>query len=72
MNYKITVLPGDGIGPDIVAEALKVLELIGEKFGHSFLFTEADLGGIAIDRHGEPLPQATVDKCKSSDAVLLE
>ncbi len=71
MNYKITVLPGDGIGPDIVAEALKVLELIGEKFGHSFLFTEADLGGIAIDRHGEPLPQATVDKCKSSDAVLL-
>lgn len=71
MNYKITVLPGDGIGPDIIAEALKVLELIGEKYGHSFLFTEADLGGIAIDRHGEPLPQDTVDKCKNSDAVLL-
>ena len=71
MNYKITVLPGDGIGPDIIAEALKVLELIGEKYGHSFLFTEADLGGIAIDRHGEPLPQATVDTCKGSDAVLL-
>ncbi|WP_054749556.1 3-isopropylmalate dehydrogenase [Ruminiclostridium josui] len=71
MNYKITVLPGDGIGPDIVAEALKVLELIGEKYGHSFLFTEADLGGIAIERHGEPLPQATIDTCKASDAVLL-
>ncbi|EPR14331.1 3-isopropylmalate dehydrogenase [Ruminiclostridium papyrosolvens] len=71
MNYKITVLPGDGIGPDIIAEALKVLELIGKKYGHSFLFTEADLGGIAIDRHGEPLPQATVDTCKGSDAVLL-
>ncbi len=71
MNYKITVLPGDGIGPDIITEALKVLELIGEKYGHSFSFTEADLGGIAIDRHGEPLPQATVDTCKSSDAVLL-
>ncbi len=71
MNYKITVLPGDGIGPDIITEALKVLELIGEKYGHSFSFTEADLGGIAIDRHGEPLPQATVDTCKNSDAVLL-
>ncbi len=71
MNYKITVLPGDGIGPDIIAEALKVLELIGEKYGHSFSFTEADLGGVAIDRHGEPLPQVTVDTCKASDAVLL-
>ncbi len=71
MNYKITVLPGDGIGPDIITEALKVLELIGEKYGHSFSFAEADLGGIAIDRHGEPLPQVTVDTCKSSDAVLL-
>ncbi|ACL74516.1 3-isopropylmalate dehydrogenase [Ruminiclostridium cellulolyticum] len=71
MNYKITVLPGDGIGPDIVAEALKVLELTGKKCGHTFLFTEADLGGIAIDRHGEPLPQSTVDICKGSDAVLL-
>ncbi len=71
MNYKITVLPGDGIGPDIIAEALKVLDLIGEKYGHSFLYTEADLGGIALDRHGEPLPQVTVDTCKGSDAVLL-
>jgi 3-isopropylmalate dehydrogenase len=71
MNYKITVLPGDGIGPDIVREALEVLKLIGEKFGHSFQLTEADMGGIAIDKHGVPLPQATIDACKSSDAVLL-
>lgn len=71
MNYKITVLPGDGIGPDIVTEALEVLKVIGQKYGHSFDLTEADLGGIAIDKHGEPLPQATIDACKSSDAVLL-
>lgn len=71
MNYKITVLPGDGIGPDIVGEALQVLKLIGEKHGHSFQLTEADMGGIAIDKHGVPLPQATIDACKNSDAVLL-
>lgn len=71
MNYKITVLPGDGIGPDIVSEALEVLKVIGEKYGHSFELTEADLGGIAIDKHGVPLPQSTIDACKSSDAVLL-
>ncbi len=71
MNYKITVLPGDGIGPDIIGEALQVLELIGEKYGHSFQLTEADMGGVAIDNHGIPLPQATIDTCKSGDAVLL-
>lgn len=71
MNYKITVLPGDGIGPDIVEEALQVLKLIGEKYGHSFQLTEADMGGVAIDKHGVPLPQVTIDACKSSDAVLL-
>jgi len=71
MNYKITVLRGDGIGPDIVSEALEVLKVIGQKYGHSFDLTEADLGGIAIDKHGIPLPQATIDACKSSDAVLL-
>jgi len=71
MNYKITVLPGDGIGPDIINEAVEVLKLIGTKYNHSFDLVEADLGGIAIDRHGVPLPQATIDACKSSDAVLL-
>jgi 3-isopropylmalate dehydrogenase len=71
MNYKITVLPGDGIGPDIVREAIEVLKTIGQKYGHSFNLLEADIGGIAIDKHGIPLPQATIDACKSSDAVLL-
>jgi len=71
MNYKITVLPGDGIGPDIVGEAVQVLKLIGEKYGHSFQITEADMGGVAIDKHGVPLPQSTIEACKSSDAVLL-
>lgn len=71
MNYKITVLPGDGIGPDIINEALDVLKVIERKFNHSFDLTEADLGGVAIDRHGVPLPQATIDACKNSDAVLL-
>ncbi|HEY5586463.1 MAG TPA: 3-isopropylmalate dehydrogenase [Ruminiclostridium sp.] len=71
MNYKIAVLPGDGIGPDIVKEALEVLKVIGQKYGHGFELTEADLGGIAIDNQGIPLPQSTIDACKSSDAVLL-
>ncbi|MDF2988933.1 MAG: 3-isopropylmalate dehydrogenase [Eubacterium sp.] len=71
MDYKITVLPGDGIGPDIIEETLQVLKLIGEKYGHNFQLTEADMGGVAIDRHGVPLPQATIDACKNSDAVLL-
>ena len=71
MNYKITVLPGDGIGPDIIGEALEVLKLIGGNFGHSFQLTEADMGGAAIDKHGVPLPQSTIDACKNSDAVLL-
>ncbi len=71
MDYKITVLPGDGIGPDIIEETLQVLKLIGEKYGHNFNLTEADMGGIAIDKHGVPLPQSTIDACKSSDAVLL-
>ncbi len=71
MNYKITVLPGDGIGPDIISEALDILKVIGQNYGHRFDITEADLGGIAIDKHGIPLPQATIDACKSSDAVLL-
>lgn len=71
MDYKITVLPGDGIGPDIVTEALEVLKVIEQKYGHKFELTEADLGGIAIDKHGVPLPQSTIDACKNSNAVLL-
>lgn len=71
MHKTICLLPGDGIGPEIVAEAVKVLEATGKKFGHSFSFTEALIGGIAIDTCGEPLPQATIDACKKADAVFL-
>lgn len=68
---KICVMPGDGIGPEIVAQGLKVLEKIGEKFGHEFEVEEALIGGIAIDEKGVPLPDETVKACKSADAVLL-
>lgn len=71
MDYTITVLPGDGIGPEVIAEALKVLHTIGEHFGHTFTTQEGLLGGIAIDTTGTALPDATVDMCRKSDAVLL-
>ncbi|MGN0008965.1 MAG: 3-isopropylmalate dehydrogenase [Desulfovibrionaceae bacterium] len=71
MQKTICLLPGDGIGPEIVAEAVKVLKATGDKFGHVFNFTEALIGGIAIDKCGEPLPQATIEQCKAADAVFL-
>ena len=71
MGYTICVMPGDGIGPEIVAEAVKVLETVGSKFGLDCSFTEALIGGAAIDATGGPLPEATVAACKASDAVLL-
>lgn len=71
MNYKIAVIPGDGIGPEIVGVSLKVLNKIAEKFDHQFNYTEVLAGGAAIDACGTPLPQETVDICKDSDAVLL-
>lgn len=70
-SYKITLLRGDGIGPEIVAEAIKVLDKAGERFGFAAEYTEALMGGCAIDATGVPLPQETVDRCLSSDAVLL-
>lgn len=69
--YKIAVLPGDGIGVEIVPEAIKALEAIAERFGHEFVFTEALVGGAAYDAVGHPLPDETLELCKSSDAVLL-
>lgn len=69
--YKIAVLPGDGIGTEIVPEAVKALETIGEKFGDRFEFTEGLIGGAAYDAVGSPLPQETVNLCQNSDAVLL-
>lgn len=68
---KICVLPGDGIGPEIVAQALAVLDKVGTRSGHSFEYEEALIGGAAIDAEGVPLPDETVAKCKKADAVLL-
>ena len=70
-NFNITVINGDGIGPEIVPQAVNVLGVIGEKFGHTFNFENVLMGGCAIDEFGEPLPQATIDACLSSDSVLL-
>ena len=71
MKYNIALLKGDGIGPEIVDSAVRVLEKVGEKFGHEFSFKAYDIGGIAIDRHGKPLPEDTVSGCLASDSVLL-
>ncbi|MDD2370376.1 MAG: 3-isopropylmalate dehydrogenase [Firmicutes bacterium] len=70
-EFKIAVLPGDGIGPEIVPEAIKVLNKVGQIYGFSFDYEEALVGGAAIDAVGEPLPKATLDLCKRSDAILL-
>ncbi len=71
MNYNIGLLKGDGIGPEIVDSAVRVLEKIGERFGHGFAFTPYLIGGAAIDATGAPLPKETVEGCLSSDSVLL-
>lgn len=71
MNYKIAVVPGDGIGPEVVEQALRVLDKIGEKYNHTFEYTKVLAGGAAIDATGKCLPQETIDICKASDAVLL-
>lgn len=71
MNAKIAVLAGDGVGREIVPEAVKILKAIGHKYHHSFEFTPADIGGHAIDKVGVPLPNDTLALAKQSDAVLL-
>lgn len=71
MNYKIAVVPGDGIGPEVVREAVKVLDAIAAKYGHTFQYTKVLAGGAAIDETGECLPAKTIEICKASDAVLL-
>ncbi|MEZ9079504.1 3-isopropylmalate dehydrogenase [Vibrio harveyi] len=70
-SYKIAVLPGDGIGPEVMAQAHKVLDAIEKKHGITFERDEHDVGGIAIDNHGCPLPESTVKACEESDAVLF-
>lgn len=70
-TYNITVLKGDGIGPEVVSEAMDVLECIGKKYGHTFQFNEKLAGGCAYDTYGVPLPDETLDACKNCDAILL-
>ena len=71
MTYRIALVPGDGIGPEIVAGAVQVLTAVGDKFGHTFQFETVLAGGCAIDAYGEPLPPATLQTCLQSDSVLL-
>ena len=71
MEKKIAVIRGDGIGPEIVGEAIAVLEKVAEKFGHAFTFVEAPMGGNAIDAFGVPLPKSSLETCLSADSVLL-
>ena len=71
MKKSIAVIRGDGIGPEIVNQALLVLNKIAAKFGHEFTYTDVDMGGCAIDKYGDPLPQHELDKCTASDSVLL-
>lgn len=71
MKYNIAVVKGDGVGPEIVSEAMLVLDKIGEKFGHEFCYQEVLAGGCSIDANGIPLTQETIDICKAADSVLL-
>ncbi len=71
MEKTIALIPGDGIGPDVVAEAVKVLDAVAKKFGHKWNYRDVVAGGAAIDKFGHPLPQDQLDICLSSDSVLL-
>jgi len=71
MSYKVAVIPGDGIGPEVIEESVKVLNKIGEKYNYNFEFEYASAGGCAIDECGIPLPEKTLEVCKGSQAVLL-
>ena len=71
MNFNITLLPGDGIGPEVVGEATRVLDVIASRFGHTFHFKERLMGGCSIDKYGSSLTDETLADCQSADAVLL-
>ena len=71
MKARIAVLPGDGIGPEIVPQAVQILEAVAAQYGHTFEFRAADVGGAAIDKTGRPLPEETLMLAKASDAILL-
>ncbi|PLL94942.1 3-isopropylmalate dehydrogenase, partial [Klebsiella pneumoniae] len=70
-NYHIAVLPGDGIGPEVMNQAMKVLEAVRQRFAMHITTSQYDVGGAAIDRQGTPLPQATVAGCEQADAILF-
>ncbi|MEM1324855.1 MAG: 3-isopropylmalate dehydrogenase [Bacteroidota bacterium] len=71
MNYHIALLPGDGIGPEVTAQAVKALNAIGRRFGHQFKFEESPVGATAIDQTGDPYPESTHQNCMAADAVLF-
>ncbi len=71
MKALIAVLPGDGVGPEVVAEAARCLNAVARRFGHEFQLQEALVGGAALDAHGDPLPAETLDLCRRADAILL-
>ena len=71
MELHITCIPGDGIGPEIVAEAKKVLNRVAEVYGHNMLFEDILMGGASIDVHGVPLTEEAVEKAKAADAVMM-
>ena len=71
MEKRIAVIKGDGLGPEIVNEAIRVLDRVAKKFGQTFVYDEVLAGGAAIDAYGECLPQSTINACLASDSVLL-
>jgi len=71
MELKIAVLPGDGIGPEVTAQAIKAMNAVALEFDHKFTYKQADIGAIAIDKTGNPLPDETLELCKASDAILF-
>lgn len=71
MSYNIAIIPGDGIGPEVTAQAKKALDAVADEFGHSFSYTNALMGACAIDKTGNPLPEETIDICEKSDAILF-
>src|SRR5690606_22336344 len=70
-EYNIAVLAGDGIGPEVMVQAIRVLDTVSEKFNLKFNLTHHDVGGIAIDNHGEALPASTLQGCEQADAILF-
>ncbi|MFW6055850.1 MAG: 3-isopropylmalate dehydrogenase [Chloroflexota bacterium] len=71
MEFNVALLPGDYIGPEVIAEAVKVIDVVGRRYGHTFIWHEDDIGGASIDKYGEPLRQETIELCRKSHAALF-